>query len=349
MKRIIKTVVVIVLTLSLLMITGCSKAKDTSMLSSWNDDAPAVNELTTYMADITDKNSENFIPVEDRIAVFDLDGTLYCEKQPIYAIWLTFVKRALNDPNYQAPDDVRAVAEAIAALDQNSSIPDTMEKDEAVAEAKAFAGMTLKEYRKFVKDFLKEDAAGFIGMKRADAYYKPMLEIIYYLKANDFTVYICSGTDRFWVRTAIEGVIDIPEEHVIGMDTTLVATNQGDNIDGLDYVYNDKDKVVRGNRLIIKNVKMNKVCQLAQEIGRQPVLAFGNSSGDASMCNYVVKKNPYKSMAFMVIADDTKREYGNQEKAEKMIQTCKENGWNTISMKKDWKTIYGKGVSKAKK
>lgn len=348
MKKNIKIFVVIVLTLSLLVITGCSKAKDTSMLSSWNDDAAAINKFTNYMADVTDKNSDNFIPVEDRIAVFDLDGTLYCEKQPTYGIWLTFVKRALNDSSYQAPEDVKAVAETIAAFDQNSSVPNTMERDEAIAETKAFAGMTFGEYEKFVKDFLKEDADGFVGMKRANAYYKPMLEIIDYLKANDFAVYICSGTDRFWVRTAIDGVIDIPDEHVIGMDTTLVASNQGNDVDGLDYVYTDKDEVIRGNRLIVKNVKMNKVSQMAQEIGRQPVLAFGNSSGDASMCNYVLDDNPYKSMAFMVIADDTEREYGNPEKADKMIKTCKENGWNPISMKKDWETIYGEGVSKTK-
>ena len=83
-----------------------------------------------------------------------------------------------------------------------------------------------------------------------------------------------------------------------------------------------------------------------QEIGVQPVLSFGNSSGDASMAEYVTSGNPYRSLAFMLCCDDTERENGNTEKADKMYASCEEFGWIPISMKNDWSTIYGDGVTR---
>ncbi|MBQ4226246.1 MAG: hypothetical protein II664_08035, partial [Oscillospiraceae bacterium] len=91
-------------------------------------------------------------------------------------------------------------------------------------------------------------------------------------------------------------------------------------------------------------LKMNKVSVIAQEIGEQPVLSFGNSTGDSSMANYTITDNKYKSLAFMLCCDDTERENGNITKADKMYSLCEENGWIAISMKDDWKTIYGDSV-----
>ena len=85
---------------------------------------------------------------------------------------------------------------------------------------------------------------------------------------------------------------------------------------------------------------------IAQEIGVQPVLSFGNSTGDASMAEYVTSNNKYKSLALMLCCDDTERENGNVEKAEKMVSLCEEFDWVPISMKNDWTTIYGDGVTK---
>ena len=82
-----------------------------------------------------------------------------------------------------------------------------------------------------------------------------------------------------------------------------------------------------------------------QEIGQQPVLSFGNSTGDSSMAEFVISENPYRSLAFMLCCDDTERENGNLTKAQKMYDLCDENGWIPISMKNDWTTIYGDGVT----
>jgi hypothetical protein len=103
-----------------------------------------------------------------------------------------------------------------------------------------------------------------------------------------------------------------------------------------------------GDTVITKNVKMSKVAQLEQELGQKPVLAFGNSTGDVPMSVYVDTDNKYLTEVFFVLCDDTEREFGNLSKAQKVESICKENGWQTISMKNDWLTIYGNGVSLAK-
>ena len=89
---------------------------------------------------------------------------------------------------------------------------------------------------------------------------------------------------------------------------------------------------------------MNKVSTITTEIGKQPVLSFGNSAGDTSMANYVITNNEYESLAFMVCCDDEVRENGNKTKAESMYKLCSQNNWEPISMEKDWKTIYGNNV-----
>ena len=182
-------------------------------------------------------------------------------------------------------------------------------------------------------------------MTRGESFYKPMLQVIEYLKANGFRVYIVSGTDRFITRGVCKGSVNLPAYQIIGSDGTLVATHQGSE-DGLNYTFTDKDQLVIGNRFVTKNLKMNKVSVIMQEIGIQPVLAFGNSTGDSAMAEFTTTNNKYKSLAFMICCDDTERENGNEEKAAQMEQLCKQNGWIPVSMKNDWSTIYGEGVTK---
>ena len=145
----------------------------------------------------------------------------------------------------------------------------------------------------------------------------------------------------------MDGVLPVERDHFIGTDAWILASGQGDT-DGLDYVYNQKsDTLVRG-QFVLKDVKMNKVSNIAREIGRQPVLAFGNSSGDASMFNYTISKNKYKAMAFSLLCDDLEDDLGNTAKADKMRADCEKNGWVPVSMRDDWKTIYGYDVKVAK-
>ena len=124
-----------------------------------------------------------------------------------------------------------------------------------------------------------------------------------------------------------------------------MASGQGGK-DGLDYVFVKGDKVLLGGANIVKNLQMNKVSIIMREIGIQPVLAFGNTMSDASMLNYTISGNKYKALGFMLLCDDLVREYGNMKKADAMRRNCRKYGWIPVSMRDDWKTIYGEGVTR---
>jgi len=315
------------------------------VFAEWNPDAPALKALVDYVEAVTDPESPDFIPKEDRIATFDMDGTLMGELYPTYLEYYMLAWRILEDPTIEPDAEMLEVGRLLRDCALDNSFPADMPMRHAVQAARAYAGMTLNEFADFVTRILVREVDGFEGMTYAECFYLPMVEVVEYLQDNGFTCYICSGSDRFICRVFIEGMLDIPYENVIGMDVQLEATNQGD-ADGLDYVFTIGDDVVRTDRLLIKNLKTNKVLQIAQEIGRQPVLSFGNSSGDVSMHNYVIGSNAYRSMAFMLIADDDVRDYGNPEKAAGLREKWEGNGYQVISMANDWKTIYGEDVKK---
>ena len=333
--------IVLVLLLSLF---GCTKPYE---FKYWNE-CDSLTTLKNYVEDVTNEKSQNFIPKQDRVAVFDMDGTLCGELFPTYLEYQLCAYRCLDDPDYQATPEMIEVAQTIRDGEKGpgtGTFPEDMPLQHAYTQAKAFAGLTLSEFDSYVKNFLNNDADGFENLKLTDSLYLPMIEVVAYLQANDFIVYIVSGSDRFICRSFACEKLNVPYERVIGMDVTLKASGQGDT-DGLDYQYQSTDKLIRGDELIIKNLKMNKVSQIAQEIGRQPVLSFGNSSGDVSMHMYTITENKYRSAAFMLIADDEERDYGDYVKNTQLGEQWKEYGFNVISMKNDFKTIYGYNVIK---
>lgn len=325
--------------------TGCAKKTVTEdIFTNWVDNSKSLSALKDYVKTVTDEKSKNFIPKEDRIAVFDLDGTLYCETFPIYGEWLLFSDYVLNTPDYNAPKDILSVAQELSQIKKASDIPGHMEQTHILAHAKAFAGMTIEKYIDVVNAFKKTNADGFNGMTRGEAFYLPMLEVVEYLLENDFIVYICSGTNRFTVRALIDGVIDIPPRQVIGTDFTILASGQGEELD-MHYNYVEEDELLMGDTVITKNVKMSKVAQLEQELGQRPVLVFGNSTGDVPMAVYAEEENPYLTQVFFLLCDDTQREHGNKSKAQKIADICEQKNWVTISMANDWTTIYGENVT----
>ena len=347
MKK-IRNIVVFVLIISTLIILSSCGAKNT--FSYWND-CSSLQALKSYVESVTDKNSADFIPVEDRIAVFDMDGTLCGELFPEYLEYLLLAYRCLDDPNYEASAELKEVANLIRESGKEYKTPNVSGFDviHGRAQAKAFAGLTPDEFISYVKVFLQKDAEGFEGLKYADSIYKPMIEVVSYLQDNDFTVYVVSGSDRMICRAVACEVLNIPTNQVIGMDVNLVASHQNGK-DSLSYQFNDggEDILVRGDEMIIKNLKMNKVQQIAQEIGKKPVLSFGNSSGDVSMHEYTVTDNKYKAMAFMLIADDEEEDHVNMEETNKRKAQWEKYGYTIISMRDDFKTIYGYDVKLVK-
>ena len=313
----------------------------------WEKNSAAKEKLIAYVKDVTNKNSKNFIPVEDRIATFDMDGTFICETAPYYFEWMLYLNRAIYDENFTPSQSDKSYALEIEnAIRKTKKFPKNVDVDEAKSQESVFAGMTPNEYENYVKNFMDKPVEGLSNLKWGEAFYLPMVEVIKYLQANDFTVYVVSGSDRPTVRVLACDLLKIKSNNVIGSDPKIISVNQDEN-DGGNYVYGENDYLVRGH-LIEKNLKMNKVSAIAKEIGKQPVLAFGNSSGDTSMLNYAVFGNKYKSAAFFVLCDDVERELGNLDKAKKCDDLAKQYGWTSISMRNDWKTIYGDNVKVTK-
>ncbi|MBR0521654.1 MAG: DUF3089 domain-containing protein [Firmicutes bacterium] len=316
-------------------------------LSLWTAGARARTELLDYVKAVTDLQSPDYIPEEDRIAVFDLDGTLFCETDPNYFDYTLLKYRVLEDPEYRdkASDFEKEVANKIREQNETGKSFPGLEVDHGRAVASAFAGMTVEEFNAYIQEFKKQPMPSYEGMNRGGGWYLPMLQVVDLLKKNGFTVYVVSGTDRLIVRgIACDSPLGLPNRQLIGSDETIVSSNQGE-ADGLNYVFADGDRLVLGGDFIIKNLKMNKVSVIMQEIGQQPVLSFGNSTGDSSMAEYVTYDNPYRSLAFMLCCDDTERENGNEAKAQKMKDLCEQFDWVPVSMRDDWTTIYGEGVT----
>ena len=336
---------------------GTQKAEGSSLtlvegedpLSLWAEDAPLKKELVKYVEAATDEKSADFIPVEDRVATFDFDGTLFCETDPNYFDYTLLVHRVLEDPDYKdkASDFEKATANKIVDQNENGTKYEELPTEHGQAIASAFKGMTIDEFYAYVHEFMKLPMPSYTGMVRGGGFYQPMVQVVKYLQANDFDVYIMSGTDRLITRGIFSDEscpIDLPLNHILGSDESLVGTKQGDK-DGLEYTFGQDEKLVTGGTFLMKTLKENKCYIIQREIAKQPVLSFGNSSGDFAMDNYALSNPTYKSAAFQLCCDDLARENGNEKKAAEMLDDCKENGYVPVSMKNDWTTIYGDGVT----
>ena len=189
-----------------------------------------------------------------------MDGTLCCETDPGYFDHKLLYHRVMENPDYkdQASDEEKKTCEEIKEYFETGSYPEDLSIKHGKAVASAFKGMTLDEFDAYVKDYASTPMESYTNMTNAQAFYKPMLQVVDYLQDNDFTVYVISGTDRFITRGLCYGTIKVPMSQMIGSDENLVATNQGDK-DGLEYTFSHDDKVITGGEFIIKNLKMNKV------------------------------------------------------------------------------------------
>ena len=307
----------------------------------WTADSQTKKLLVDYVKDVTNKKSKNFIPVEDRIAVFDMDGTILYERQPAALDWFFPIYTVFENPTDNVNTELRTRTQIWLEAIQNNRITDEVTADRRKIVGELFAGITLDEYIPRIKKFMDKNVDGFNNLKYGEAFYLPMIEIISYLNANDFTVYIVSGSERNLARTLLGDAVKVQPNHVIGGDVTFKRENNG----GEKY-FTAGDRIVFGNERRKNNTGTNKIFSINREIGKQPVLAFGNSMGDADMLNYTTANKKYKSAAFVVLCDDYTREIGNKDLENKIRQAAQKNHWTIISMKDDFKTIYGDKVTK---
>ena len=317
--------------------------KKDDLTEYWTEGAEPAQALRDYVAAVTDEESEDFIPEEDRIAVFDMDGTLTCETFYTYYDTMMFIEFCLKDHPERVSDELKAVA---------ASIQPGYTADESLARnfAKAYAGMTIKELFDYATEFGQKKTSSFNNMKYGECCYLPMVEVVKYLHENGFTIWVISGTERTTSR-AIMANSPLHEYvdpgHVIGTDFEVKIKGYEDVPSNMDFKYVDGDQLVFTGGFIQKDLNANKVIYIEREIGKRPVLAFGNSGSDTSMMNYTISgENKYKSLAFMVVADDAVREWGKQDWNEKS-EEYRSMGYIPVSMKNDFATIYKKGITRS--
>ena len=343
MKNVKRVFVLLLLAIVVLSFVACSNGEKQNFKFEYWNDSVALNTLMTYVESITDEKSTDYIPVENRIAVFDMDGTLVCETYYTYYDTMMFIEYCLVDHPEKVSDDLKEVARSIA--------PGYVAGEDLARNfAKAYAGMTVKEFSDYVVAFGKKYTQSFNNMRYIDNFYLPMVEVVHYLYDNGFTIYVISGTERTTTRAIVANspIKDyVTPEHVIGTDFEVKVKGHEEESSNMNFKYEDGDELVLTGGFIQKNLNANKSIYIEREIGQRPVLAFGNSGSDTSMMNYSIDaRNPYKTQAYMVVADDNVREWGTQD-WEKKSADYKAKGYTPISMKNDFAKIYPDGITKA--
>ena len=312
-------------------------------LPSWSSDSTPRDMLIAYVTAVTEEGGEDFIPVKDRIAVFDMDGTLTCETYYTYYDTMMFIEYCLVDHPERVSDELKQVA---------ASIKPGYVADENLARnfAKAYAGMTVEELYDYAVGFGQKKTASFNNMRYIDNFYIPMVELVKYLYDNGFTIYVISGTERTTTRAIVANspIRDyVTPNHVIGTAFEVKQPGHETEASNMNFKYENGDELVITGGFIQKNLNANKSIWIEREIGQRPVLAFGNSGSDTSMMNYTIdSRNPYPAQAYMLVADDDVREWGTQDWMAKSADYLAK-GYIPISMRNDFTQIYAEGITKA--
>lgn len=346
LNKLLSFILILTMLFACTSISGCGKSSNKDTMSYWSPDSTAAASLKEYVKKVTDKkDTENFIPEKDRIAVFDMDGTLTCETYYTYYDTMMFINYCLKDHPDKVSDELKAAA---AEIKPGYSAGEELARNFA----KAYAGMTVQELYDYAVEFGQKETESFTNMRYIDGFYLPMVELVKYLYENGFTIYVVSGTERTTTRAIIDNspISEyVSPSHVIGTEFEVKVRGSEDVASNMDYKYADGEDLVFTGGFIQKNLNANKTIWIDREIGQRPVLAFGNSGSDTSMMNYAIdKRNPYPAEAYMIVADDDVREWGTQDWDEKSAAYT-EQGYVPISMKNDFQQIYPENISKADK
>ena len=338
-------------------LTG-SKAQDPGQSETlpltkyWSADSSVAQSLRDYVAKVTnEEDPENFIPVEDRIAVFDMDGTLTCETFFTYydtMMFIDYCNTRLDDSVWLSEKDKEELKEVAKSITPEYKAGEELARNFA----RAYSGMTVQELYDYAVEFGQKETASFQNMRFIDGFYLPMSELVEYLYDNDFTIYVISGTERTTSRAIVDNspIKDfVSRAHVIGTEFEIKLEGNEHTSSNMDYKYGEDGKddalVVTGG-FVQKNLNAQKTIEIEREIGQRPVLAFGNSGSDTSMMNYTLINNEYPCEAYMIVADDTQREWGSQDWDEKSKEYA-DMGYIPVSMKNDFAQIYPDGITKA--
>jgi haloacid dehalogenase-like hydrolase len=314
-----------------LTVFGATLTRAGDPLPSWNE-GPAKQAILEFVAKVTEAGSPNFVPVPERIATFDNDGTLWVE-QPMYSQLLFALDRvktlAPQHPEWKSK-------EPFASLLKGDVKGALAGGEHAIVEIvmATHAGMTTEEFEKVVKDWLATAKHPRFKQPFTECVYQPMLEVLAYLRANGFKTFIVSGGGVEFMRPWTDKVYGVPPEQVVG---SSIKTKY-ELLDG-------KPVLIRLSAIDFIDDKDGKPVGINSHIGRRPIAAFGNSDGDRQMLEWTQAAGGARLM-MLVHHDDAQREfaYGAQSKigtfSDSLMAEANKSGWTIISMKKDWKTIF---------
>jgi phosphoserine phosphatase len=305
-------------------------ARAADSLPSWNDTAPK-QAITIFVEKATKEGSPDFVPIPERIAVFDNDGTLWAE-QPMYFqaffIFDRIKKLAPEHPEWKEKEPFASVLKG--------DIKTALAGGEKALLEMAMAthsGMTSDEFEKIVSDWISTAKHPKTGRLYTEMVYQPMLEVLTYLRANGFKTFIVSGGGIEFMRPWAEKVYGVPPEQVIG---SSIKTKYE--------IRDGKPVIVRLPELNFIDDKEGKPVGIQQHIGRRPVMAFGNSDGDFQMLEWTTSgKGPRFGM--LIHHTDAEREFAYDReshigKLDKGLDAANGKGWIVTDMKRDWKNIY---------
>ena len=313
------------------LLPGAASAQDP--LPSWNEGA-AKAAIISFVEGVTTEGSANFVPVPERIAVFDNDGCLWPENPLPFQLAFAFdeVKRLMAEKP-ELKDD--PMVQALLAGDIAKLLEGKHHDGLLHIIALTHAGITTEEFSQRVTDWLATAKHPKFDRPYDQLTYQPMQEVLGYLRANGFKTFIVSGGGADFLRVWTERVYGIPPEQVVGSTgrVTYELRETGPVlVKTLDHLFVDD--------------KAGKPAGIHQFIGRRPIAVFGNSDGDKQMLEYGTINNPRPSLGVIVRHTDAEREYQydvNPKSSGTLVEALKDapqRGWTVVSMKDDWKTIF---------
>ena len=304
----------------------------TDPLPSWND-GPAKQAIIGFVRATVDKANPGYVAPEERIAVFDQDGTTWVE-QPVYpqamfAFHQVGVMAAKN-PELAAAEPFKTVLSG-----DRASIARLSMKDIEKILVATHTGMTVEAFQTAVKEWISKAKHPRWNRLFTELVYQPMLEVMKYLRDNGYKTYLVTGGGQDFVRAFSEQVYGIPPEQVVG---SAGATKFG-------YDGNGRATLTKAPKVVLFDDKAGKPTGIHLMIGRRPVAAFGNSTGDQQMLEYT-QAGGGRRLMMLVQHDDDKREFAYGPKSEvgtfpdTLVAEAKEKGWVVISVKNDWKRVF---------
>jgi phosphoserine phosphatase len=297
------------------------------VLDSWKDTA-TTEAIRTYVEHVAAE-----LPPEERVAVFDNDGTLWCEKP--MPVELGFILRELaaaaeRDEGLRGRQPWKAAYEKdygwlSGVIEKHYAGDDTDVKVLMGGILAAFAGWTVERYEAAAHGVVDETHPT-LGRTFRECGYVPMVELLRYLEANGFVNYIASGGDRDFMRPFAEEMYGIPPERVIGSSTGL----RFDPNDGGTLAYLAEPDVFDDGPA--------KPVRIWSRTGRRPLVAGGNSNGDVPMLQFAGGARP--ALRLLVLHDDAEREFDYVTGAETVLETARAEGWTVVSVRNDWTTVF---------